>query len=199
MVKIIIKKVILNNKSRKGEYYYIKDKNKPARYYKINNNEDEVANYYKKRYIHQIGYKKKFIKKNKNIKSKLIKGRNEVVYDFFEINNTLIKNKRKELLKDIIKGNADEFIKNENFKKLSPFIHYKITGYNENEEVLFENKIVHNIEQILLHTYLLEHLYKGMEVESDKIRKLNQLLGVKFIKSGKLNKIEIKQTIVYNG
>ena len=65
MVKIKVKKVILNNKSRKGEYYYIKEKNKPARYYKINNNENEITDYYKKRYINQIGYNKKFVKKIK--------------------------------------------------------------------------------------------------------------------------------------
>lgn len=155
-----IKVVELKNKSRKGLYIYMKAENKPARYYRYTENENElkrIKDYYNSKYVKKRTkktiktYKKRAVKikkqsilkqpsrylqkvrKKGGIDKQLKIGMADVV--LANVHNApynVIELKKKELMKKVIIDSeiVDIMAQNENLKKIKHRFEYRIRIYD---------------------------------------------------------------------
>lgn len=202
------KTVKLNNKSRQGEYVYIKEKNKQARYYKIpeNTKKEEAYKAAEEHYTRRDEDKKKKTRtaKTTTINTSIKPGVTQTqIRNILTLNNTHKKEALKELMQNAKNQETKELLMQEmNQQKIKHRYEHTIEFKDKYGETLFiakaYNKTINEIEATIN-----KHIKTDQTYEADKtdyisnIKKKLEKEGIEVtdeIKSGNIHSATLKTT-----
>lgn len=207
MKNIKSKIVLLNNKTRKGQYVYIKEPKKPARYYKYipSISINEYKEYYmakKDKTKIAINPKrkkhKKIQQKTYNLNKSIGSGINKVyIKNIKEQNNYKIKKAYKDLLNPLV---ADKEIlqiitQDTNINKIKHRFEYKVWYINDKgDKIGIANKIGTTIKEIQKDH---KKIIKGESITDGSLGKIRELMKKKGYKyqhylNSKLDRIDLE-------
>lgn len=203
--------VLLNNKSRKGEYVYIKENGKQARYYKVPENTTK-KDAYKAAEIHYGITKVEEKSPNKKIKQQRVKPINDTIKA--GITKAMMKNilvtsntNKKQALEELMKNAKTEedrkmLIQEANQQKIKHRYEHEIEFQDAYGQVLFRakayNKTINEVEKEVNEIIKTGQTYEVEQGEyASSMKKKMEKVGIKIteeIMSGNIDKARLTST-----